>query len=53
MVSLLTNTDIIANSISIFEGNKIINIKDLLDYTNPVDGTYDTTDLLLKIRKKR
>jgi hypothetical protein len=52
MVSLINTTDIIANSISIIEGNQIINIKDLVGNTNPGDGIYDTTDLLLKIGKK-
>ena len=52
MVSLINTTDIIANSISIIEGNKIINIKDLVGNANPGDSYFDTTDLLFKIDKK-
>ena len=51
MVSLINTKDIIANTISIIQGNKIINIKDLVGNTNPGDSHFDTTDLLFKIDK--
>ena len=52
MVSLINTKDIIANTISIIEGNRIINIKDLVGDNNNNNGNFDTTELLLKLDKK-
>ena len=52
-VSLTNSKDIIANTISIIEGNRIINIKDLVgDNNGGGSGNFDTTELLVKIDKK-
>ena len=56
MVSLINTKDIIANTISVIEGNRIINIKDLVGNNNNNNNgnvNIDTTDLLLKIDKKQ
>ena len=48
MVSLINTKDIIANTISIIEGKKLVNIKDLLG-NNTGGVNIDTTDVLLKV----
>ena len=55
MVSLTNTKDITANTTSMIEGNKLVNIKDLVrnnnNHNNNGHVNFDTTDLLLKMDK--